>query len=397
MKCVEINRVFTQLEAHMFSEDIRMFRQKGLYRQMADRATPQGRLITISDCELVNFSSNDYLGLADWGGSDEEISSIIGEFGFGAGASRLMSGGTSMHGRLEETLARFKGTESSLIFNSGYMANVGVIPALAREGWTIFSDELNHASIIDGCRLSRARRVLYRHCDVEDLQARLRAAGRARKLVVTESIFSMDGDVAHIAELHLLCRAENALLYIDDAHGTGVLGEGRGVCAHFGIPDPNGIIQMGTLSKALGSFGAFVASSAETVEFLVNTARTLIFSTALPPVVIAMALQSIRRIEEDQSLIETLWKRVRTLHRGLEAIGVDKGRSETQIVPILCDDVSEAVNLSAYLRREGIYAPAIRPPSVRRPRVRLSISAVHTEGDIEQLLDSVGRYRDWRR
>lgn len=378
----------------MFSDDLNMIRQKGLHRQIIDRAAPQGRLIEIGGCMLVNFSSNDYLGFASGGVSGAEIREILDEFGFGAGASRLLSGGTLVHGQLEEALARFKGTEGALLFNSGYVANIGVIPALASDECAIFSDELNHASIIDGCRLSRARTVVYRHCDVDDLRARIRSSDAVRKLVVSESIFSMDGDIAPIADLYRLCRAENALLYVDDAHGTGVLGGGRGACAHFGIRDPNDIVQMGTLSKSLGSFGAFVATAAETVEYLVNTVRTLIFSTALPPVLLAGALHSIRRIEGDEKVIEGLWERIRAVHRGLEALGMDKGRSETQIVPLLCEGVSEAMNLSEHLRREGIYAPAIRPPSVQRPRVRLSISAVHSESDVQLLLDALRRYRE---
>lgn len=378
----------------MFAEELEIIRQKGLCRQVTDRSARQGRLITIGGRELLNFASNDYLGFASEGLSETEFKKTLADFGFGAGASRLLSGGTIVHGRLEEVLARFKKTEGALIFNSGYAANVGIIPALARQEWVIFSDELNHASIIDGCRLSRARKVIYRHCDVEDLKSRLKDAGEARKLVVTESVFSMDGDIAPIADLYRLCRHEGALLYIDDAHGIGVLGEGIGACAHFGISNPNDVVQMGTLSKALGSYGAFAVSAAETVEYLVNTARTFIFSTALPSMLIAGALQSIQRIESDKSMIERLWELIGLVHRGLAALGVDKGHSESQIVPILCDDIADALNLSAYLMKHGIYAPAIRPPSVKQPRVRLSVSAVHSERDIELLLDALRRYRE---
>lgn len=318
------------------------------------------------------------------------------KFGFGAGASRLLAGGTTLHEKLEKLLSRFKSTESSLVFNSGYSANTGMIPAIAAEGDMIFSDELNHASIIDSCRLSRAGLAVYRHKDVSELETLVRRTPARKKIIVTDSVFSMDGDIAPLREIAQVCVRQGALLYVDDAHGTGVLGQGRGALAHFGIRPEPWIIQMGTLSKALGSFGAFAASGTDTIDWLSNAARSFVYSTALPNSVVSASISAVRLVMKDKKLIKALWSNIESLLEKLRAIGYEIPAGETPIIPVLAGTVDEAIALSAFLFRRGIYAPAIRPPTVRRPRVRIVVSAAHSETQLELLAKSLADFRKKR-
>lgn len=376
----------------MFDREIENLRLNGLYREIRDRESPAGRIIRIDGQDYLNFASNDYLGLSF---HDEIIQAAIDSvrtYGMGAGSSRLLSGGTELFRELEQDLARLKGTEDALVFNSGYALNTGVIPAIAGRGDVIFSDEINHASIIDGCRLSAARKVIYPHCDAGKLGELLRRERSRRKLVVTESVFSMDGDIAPLEDIFSLCESSNAILYVDDAHATGVLGDGRGSLTHFNLPAAPFVIQMGTLSKAFGAAGAFIAAGRSTCRYFINTARTIMFSTALPPPVIAAALKAVQIITKSPDLIDKLWKKIHLFHRGIESLGIKKGKSVTQILPILCEDVAEATKLSDFLFYEGIYAPAIRPPAVIQPRIRISLTASHSRDDIELLLDLLGRF-----
>ncbi len=367
-------------------------RSKGLLRTVITRQSAQGRRVRIDGRQLLNFSSNDYLGLANHPALTAAVEKAVAAFGCGSGASRLLAGGTAVHLSLEKEISRFKSSESAVLFNSGYSANTGVIPAIAPDGCVIFSDELNHASIIDGCRLSRARTVIYRHRDVSDLERLLRKDKGKRNVVVTDSVFSMDGDIAPLADIRDVCLRYGCLLYIDDAHATGVLGGGRGSLAHFGI-DPNPwIIQMGTFSKALGSFGAFVAGSAEAMEWITNTARSFMFSTALPAHVVAASLAALKIIRRDHELLRRLWNNRDMMAEGLKETGCDLGGSETPILPVIMPNVGEALRLSGFMLDRGIYAPAIRPPSVLQPRIRLTASAAHTEKDIDTLLEAMKDY-----
>jgi 8-amino-7-oxononanoate synthase len=371
----------------MFEDMLEDRKREGLLREIHDRASAMGRTITVDGRELLNFASNDYLGLASNEKLKQAASKAIMIFGTGAGASRLLSGGTRLHEELEQGVASFKGTPSALVFNSGYAANTGVLPALAGEGNAIFSDELNHASLIDGCRLSGAAKYIYRHADMEHLEDFLGSSTAKQKVVATDSVFSMDGDIAPLAGLMELSEKYGAILYIDDAHGTGTLGNGRGALAHFGLNPGPRVIQMGTFSKALGSFGAFVAADRGTTRWLINSARSLIYSTALPPAAIAASIAALEIVGTDSAPVERLWENRERLAGGLADLGLNTGRSRTPIIPVLFDSVEGALAASARLRKEGIYAPAIRPPTVKRPRLRLTVTAAHTEEDIARILD----------
>jgi 8-amino-7-oxononanoate synthase len=373
----------------MFSDKLHRLEKAGLLRSILSRQSAQGRRVSIEGRYYLNFSSNDYLGLANHPEAAASVARAVARFGVGSGASRLLAGGTVLHMRLEEEIARFKTCESALLFNSGYAANTGVIPAIASEGDTIFSDELNHASIIDGCRLSLAKTVVYRHRDAEDLERLVKKAKAGRKVVVTDGVFSMDGDIAPLREIRKICMKYHCLLYIDDAHATGVLGSGKGSLAHFGIEPGPWVIQMGTFSKAFGSSGAFTAASAETTRWIANAARSFMFSTALPAHVVAASLAAVRIVERDQGLPRRLWTNRELLAQGLQETGLDIGGSETPIFPVRTQGVDEALRLSGFLYERGIYAPAVRPPSVREPRIRITVSAAHTKKDIAALIDAL--------
>jgi 8-amino-7-oxononanoate synthase len=377
------------LKYRVFDEDLKNLEAEGLLRGIADRNSPQGPKIVIGGRELLNFGSNDYLGLAAHPSLRKAAERALGHYGVGGGASRLLSGGTSLAGELEARAASLKGAGAALLLNSGYAANTGIIPAIARAGDAIFSDELNHASLIDGCRVSRAETRIYRHRDMEHLERLLKQTWAKRKAVVTDSVFSMDGDIAPLKDLDTLCTRYNALLYLDDAHATGVLGGGRGSLAHFSMEPEPWIIQMGTFSKALGSYGAFAAADEVKIKWLTNSARSLIYSTALPACVVAASLEAIEILEKDAGLIDRLWGNRERLASGLQKLGLNTGASETPIVPIILKGVKETVNLSDKLLEAGIYAPAIRPPSVKESRIRLTVTAAHTAEDIDRLLEAL--------
>ncbi len=383
----------------MFSQGLQELYQQGLNRIVEDRASAQTARIRVGDRELINFASNDYLGLANHPEVVKTAAESMKEFGFGSGASRLLGGGSLLHRDLEQKIARFKETEASLIFNTGYAANTGVIPAVSGEGDAIFSDELNHASIVDGCRLSRARTVVYRHRDTVHLSELLKKEEGGRKIVVSDTVFSMDGDIAPLKEIYDICSSLNreprrisVLLYLDDAHGTGVIGEGRGALARFSLRPEPWIIQMGTFSKALGSFGAFVAGSREVIQWITNKARSFVFSTAIPACAAAASLKALELIEQSPELLQKLWRNRRMLVDSLRKAGFDTGQSETPIIPLKMKTIAETLNLSRFLHEKGIYAPAIRPPTVREPRVRITVTAGHSESDITTLVKALSDY-----
>ncbi|MDI6800475.1 MAG: 8-amino-7-oxononanoate synthase [Thermodesulfovibrionales bacterium] len=353
--------------------------------------------ISIEGNEHINFSSNDYLGLATNRLLMSAAKKAMERYGSGSGASRLLSGGTELHKELENELAKFKGTESALIFNSGYTANVSAIPSIAREGDVIFSDELNHASIIDGCKLSRAKKIVYRHRDVEHLSELIKKEKGNKKIVITDSVFSMDGDIAPLRKIYELCHYLNSklqppnsiLLYIDDAHGTGVLGGGAGVLKHFNINPEPWTIQMGTFSKALGSYGGFIAATEDIIGWLINTARGFIYSTALPACVTAASAAALHLLQKDNSLLEKLSQNRDRLFNDIKNLGFDTLQSETPIIPIVVGNTEQTLKFSDALRNKRIYAPAIRPPTTKVPRIRITVTAAHDEEDINRLLDAL--------
>lgn len=370
----------------MFAKNIKELEKRELLRVILSRASAAGPVITLRGKKFINFASNDYLGLANHPDVVNAAHTALEAYGFGSGASRLLAGGTVLHDRLERSVAGFKQVPAARLLNSGYAANTGVIPVLSSEQDIIFSDEHNHASIIDGCRLSNARTVIYRHCDVSHLEQLMRQRCRGRRIVVTDTVFSMDGDIAPVPDLYRLCRRKNALLYLDDAHGTGVLGKGRGTLFHFGIRPEPWIVQMGTFSKACGSFGAFVAGSEDIIDWISNTARSLLFSTALPAAEAAASIAAIGIIRTTPQLVEKLWLIRSCVVGGLEALGYDTMQSVTPIIPVRVSTVHDALSLSRVLFNGGVYAPAIRPPTVREPRIRITVSASHTYEHVDKLL-----------
>lgn len=380
-----------------FLEKLRKFREEGLLRIIKDRGPSlEGpSKIVINGKKYINFSSNDYLGLSNNLEVIKEAKKAMDEYGFGATASRLLSGGTILHKKLEDRISIFKGTESALIFNSGYIANSS-ISVIAEEGDLILSDELNHASLIDGCRLSKAKKIIYRHGDTEQLFNLLKKESAQKKIIVTDSIFSMDGDMAPLRDIYEFCKelnkSEKIILYIDDAHGTGVLGSGKGVLSYLGINPEPWIIQMFTFSKALGSYGAAIAADKDIVEYLTNSARGFIFATALPPCIIAATIKALEIIQEDTALIKRLWYNRERLIKGIRSLGFNTLNSASPIIPIVIGDLKDTLRLSEYLMKKEIYAPAIRPPTVKTPRIRISVTAAHSEEDIDRLINVLSRF-----
>ena len=380
--------------------DLTELKKKSLLRKLTYIESSIGSRITINGKRYINFSSNDYLGLSKNHRIAEAAAKAIGKYGFGSGASRLLSGSYIPHKKLEEKIARFKGTEAALIFNTGYSANTGIIPALFGNEDAIFTDELNHASIIDGARLSKAEIKIYRHRNMNHLERLLKKSSK-RKLIVTDTIFSMDGDIALLKDIVFLSKKYGAMLMIDDAHGTGVLGKtGRGGLEHFDIKasasSAQGIIQMGTLSKAFGCFGGFAAGSKDLIDFLINMARSFIYSTSLPPAIAEACIKAVDIVNsESDSLRKKLWANREKLYQGLNNLGYDTLNSETPIIPILAGDVKSALKMGSYLYKNKIFAPAIRPPTVPEGmcRIRFSVTAAHTDNDIDLVLERLDKFK----
>jgi 8-amino-7-oxononanoate synthase len=371
----------------MFFEEIRQLKEKKLFRDLRDRTSSQGTRIMLEGSEYLNFSSNDYLGLSNHPCLIGAVRKAMDVYGFGSGASRLLGGGSLLHRDLEKKLSKFKNTESALVFNSGYAANTGIIPSISDKNTLLLSDELNHASIIDGCRLSKAKTIVYRHKNVSHIRDLLKREDAEKRIVITDTVFSMDGDIAPLDDMVDLCKRFNAVLYIDDAHATGVIGNGRGALAHFGIAPEPWIIQMGTFSKALGSFGAFVAGSSDIIQWIQNSARSFVYSTALPSCIIAASIAALEIVENDSVLIEKLWSNRDKLVNSMKNIGYDCMGSETPVVPLKTGSVENTLRISGHLFRNGIIAPAIRPPTVRESRIRISITAAHTDEDTGRLIE----------
>jgi 8-amino-7-oxononanoate synthase len=382
----------------MFERELSHLEQKRLFRKIMviDSNNNDGPRVTIGDRDITLLCSNDYLGLANHPALRQAASKAMDRYGFGSGASRLISGTGPLHQALEDRIARFKGTDMALLFNSGYAANTGVIPAIAGIGDVILSDSLNHASIIDGCRLSKADVRVYRHKDVGEVETLLKKDLNAkRKLIITDGVFSMDGDIAPLHDLVFLSEKYDAILMVDDAHGTGVLGKtGRGTVEHLGLSG-RVPIQIGTLGKAFGSFGAYAAGNKDLISILINHARSFIYSTALPPSVCAASLTAIDIVEHEPERRERLWKNRNRFVNGLNSTGISTGNSETPIIPIVIGDSGRALTAAEKLFKYGIYAPAVRPPTVpaNSARIRATVTAAHIENDVDSALDIFRRLR----
>jgi glycine C-acetyltransferase/8-amino-7-oxononanoate synthase len=363
----------------------------GLRRRLRIVGGPQGPQVLLDGKPVLLLCSNNYLGLADHPRLRLAAADAALRLGTGAGASRLISGSMSIHIELEARLAEFKAKPAALLFGSGYLANTGVIAALARRGEVVFSDELNHASIVDGCRLAKAETFVYRHADTEHLEWGLRrAAGRAA-LIVTDGVFSMDGDLAPLAELSTLARRHFCRLMVDEAHATGCVGPGgRGAVAAAGLTDEVEVI-VGTLGKALGGYGAYVCGSRRLIDLLVNTARPFIFSTALPPPSVAAALAALDLLVQRRQRVDRLRANAGALREGLRAAGLEPPGS-TQIVPILVGEADETMALTNRLLELGVFAQGVRPPTVPAGtcRLRLTTMATHSPGELRQAAGVIG-------
>ncbi len=371
----------------MFEEELNELAEKRLVRTESAIRSAQGpRVVLDGGKEVIVLCSNNYLGLAEHPSLRRAVAEALERYGLGTGASRLVSGTSELHEELERRIAFFKGTEAAIVFNSGYAANTGAIPALAGEGDIILSDALNHASIIDGCRLSRARTVVYRHRDREHLEELLQEhRASRRRLIVSDGVFSMDGDIAPLPDLVTLADRYGAMLMIDDAHATGVIGRcGRGTAEHFGMSGKVAV-QMGTLGKALGSFGAYVAGDRGLIAWLRSKARSYIFSTSLPPALCAASMAALELVDREPWRRDRLSQNRTRFANGLAALGFLSASAETPILPVIAGSSEKALMAAHRLLQEGILAPAIRPPSVPEgsARVRTTVLATHSDEDID--------------
>ena len=364
---------------------------QGLLRQRHTLDSPQSPHIVVDGKPYLSFCSNDYLGLASHPRLVAALQQGAAQYGAGAGAAHLVSGHSTAHHRLEQELAAFVHKPAALLFSTGYMANLGAVQALAGKGDTVFADKLNHASLNDAMLLSRAEMKRYRHNDIAQLAALLEQTKAGRKLIITDAVFSMDGDLAPLPELLALCERHDAWLLVDDAHGFGVLGEqGHGSLAHFGIASPR-IIYMATLGKAAGVFGAFVAAEQVVIDTLINHARSYVYTTATPPALACAVLESLQLIGQGDALREHLHRLIAQLRSGLADLPWELLPSDTAIQPLLIGDNRAALKLSEGLRERGIRVAAIRPPTVPQgtARLRITLSAAHSAEDVARLVEAL--------
>jgi 8-amino-7-oxononanoate synthase len=348
--------------------------------------------VLLGGAEVLLLCSNNYLGFADHPRVRQAAADAAERYGAGAGASRLISGDMELHGKLEQRLAEFKGADAALLFGSGYLANTGTVAALAGEGEVVFSDELNHASIIDGCRLSKAETFVYRHRDLEHLEWGLREAGSRAALIVTDGVFSMDGDVAPLPDLAPLARRYGCRLMVDEAHGTGAIGPGgRGTVAAAGLSGEVDVI-VGTLGKALGGYGAYVCGNGQLRDMLINTARPFIFSTAPPPPSVGAALAALDLLASRPGVVEQLRRNAAVMRETLSEQGLDVGGSRTQIVPVIVGDARRTTALSERILEGGAFVQAIRPPTVSpgTSRLRLTVMANHRTDELQNAARIIG-------
>src|SRR5438445_9949903 len=377
---------------HYLKGELDALRAKGVFRRPRVLETEQKATVIIDGHKVITLSSNNYLGLTVNERLRELAKQAIDRYGVGSGSVRTIAGTMSLHNELEEKLARFKHTEASLTFQSGYATNLGVISALLQEGDVIISDELNHASIIDGIRLNRTPRKIYPHKDMAGLRRVLEEAKSVnanKVMVVTDGVFSMDGDIAPLPEIVDLAEDYGAFVMVDDAHSSGVLGKnGRGSVNHFGL-DGRVALQIGTLSKGIGALGGYVACSQDVRDFLLQRARPVLFSTSHPPSEVATCIAALEILEEDNSLVERLWENTVFFKRGLQQLGFNTGKSETPITPVIVGEGALAMRFSKRLFEEGVFAQGIVFPTVPvdKCRVRTIVSAIHTNEELSKALD----------
>jgi glycine C-acetyltransferase len=391
--------------AHL-DDEVAALKERHLYRALRVMSSAQGPIVSVDEKRLISLSSNDYLGLTHHPRLRDAALAAVRDFGVGSGAVRTIAGTMSMHEALEAELAEFKGTAAVLTFQSGFTANTGVIPTITGETDLIVSDSLNHASIIDGMRLSKAPRKVYPHADVEALKGVLAEAvenGRDGSgepyrsiLVVTDGVFSMDGDIAPLPGIVEAAEAVGAAVFVDDAHASGVLGrDGRGSVDHFGLHG-RVAIQVGTLSKAVGALGGYVAGSVALREILTQRARPFLFSTSHPPAVVAACREAIKVMQEEPELLKRLWTNTRRFKSELGRLGFDTGRSETPITPVMMGDPETAMRFSDQLMGEGVFAQPVVYPTVALDlaRIRTIVTAAHTDEQLDRALEAfstVGR------
>jgi glycine C-acetyltransferase/8-amino-7-oxononanoate synthase len=376
---------------NFFTSEIQNLKNIDLYRKLKLVQGSQGSCVSISGKKVILLCSNNYLGLANHPSIKKAANKAIKEFGCGSGASRLISGTMKLHSELEKKIALFKNTNSALVFNSGYHANIGTLSALMKKRDIVFCDELNHASIIDGCRLSGAEIAIYPHTDMDALERHLKKSnGYKKRLIITDGVFSMDGDIAPLPDIVFLAKKYSAFTMVDDAHATGVFGKnGKGITEHFNLSSNEVDIQMGTFGKALGSFGAYIAGNNELIDYLINRARSFIYTTALPPAVPAASLAAIEMIQSKPDLRKKLWKNVDYFKKGLKKRGFENINSQSQIIPIIIGNSKKVVMASEYLFNKGVFVVGIRPPAVprKKERLRITIMSSHTRKDLDSALN----------
>lgn len=380
---------------NFFEQTLQTIREAGLYRRMREVQSPQSTRVIVEGREITAFCSNDYLGLASHPLVRQASIECIGRYGLGSGASRLISGNTTPCRELEEAVASFKMEEKALVFPTGSMANTGIISSVVERTDCVIVDRLSHASIIDGCNLSGARMLVYPHRDMDRLEDILKKAQSRyrRKLIVTDGVFSMDGDIAPLPDILELSHRFDAFVMIDEAHATGVLGEkGRGLKEYYRL-DQGATIVMGTMGKALGSFGGFVAGNTSIIDFLINRCRSFIYTTALPPVICAAALASLKIIQQEPERLQRLKTNAQYLRNELKNKSITVLGKETPILPIPTGDSELALGLSRQLWDKGLWVPAIRPPTVRRngSRLRITVSSEHTIADLDRLVCTLAK------
>jgi 8-amino-7-oxononanoate synthase len=371
-------------------------KESGLYRELKYIETAQSPRVKINGKNFILLGSNNYLGLCNDKRLKKAAIDAINKYGVGSGGSRLTTGSYDIHKQLEEKIAAFKNTEASIVFNTGYMANVGIISSICNKDWVIFSDKLNHASIVDGCLLSRAKLIRYKHCDMNDLSYKVNKFKGINNLIVTDGVFSMDGDIAPLEDIVKIARRQNIMTMVDDAHAAGVLGEnGSGTASYFNV-DGKIDIMMGTLSKSAASEGGYAAGKRNLIDYLKNSARSFIYSTSISPSAIAVSIKALEIIENDtvrrlQLLDLSNWLKIK-----LKTMGFDIPNTKTPIIPIIVGAEDKTVEFSKRLLQECIYIPAIRPPSVPKgtSRLRISLMATHSKEDLNEVLiklESIGK------
>ncbi|ANQ54259.1 2-amino-3-ketobutyrate CoA ligase [Thermosipho sp. 1063] len=374
----------------IFAKELENLKEQGLYTYIKTLESPQGAWLTINGKKVLNLCSNNYLGFANEERLKKAAINAIEKWGVGPGAVRTIAGTFSLHNELEDTLAKFKKVDATIFLQSGFVANQAVIPAITSGEDAILSDELNHASIIDGVRLSKAKRFVWKHRDIKDLEEKLKEAKNARRrLIITDGVFSMDGDLAPLPEIVELAEKYNAMVMVDDAHGEGVLGShGRGIVDHFGLHGRVDI-EIGTLSKAFGVLGGYVAGKKELIEYLKQKARPFLFSSPLSPADTAAALEATKILQESDERVKRLWDNAKYFKEEMKKLGFDTGESETPITPVMLYDAKLSTQFSKELFEEGIFAQSIGYPTVPKgkARIRVMISAVHTKEDLDFALE----------